>query len=231
MRSILLSTLFLVSALTGAEDLRQINCRFLSFGGNGELASAIALSGKGEEIICPLSETRISSKVVCFAKNNAISFLSATDRKPLATATIPAGVNSALLVFVRNSSGADAKSPPAWRVFIIDDDKKNFPKGGAYIVNFYNKDIRFIIGEHKGMLQPAGAHGYAMPTERDTFNMAAVVFEFLQGEKWRPASESALRFLPGIRYLMIAFVDPISGRPSVKTYQDLTLPSPQTPTP
>jgi hypothetical protein len=51
--------------------------------------------------------------------------------------------------------------------------------------------------------------------------MAPVVFEFLQEDKWRTASESMLRFLPGMRYLIFAYLDPESGRPRIATYQDL----------
>jgi hypothetical protein len=224
MRSNFLSALLLVPAIISADEARQIHCRFLSFGGNGEPASIIAVSGKGTEITCPLPTTQISPKIVCFAKDNAIGFISSADRKPFATARIPAAINSALLVFVKTPVKPEAKSTaPAWRVLVIEDSHKNFPDGGAFVANFYSKDIRFIIGEHKGMLHAAGAHGYAMPKERDTFNMAPVVFEFQQGESWRTANEGALRFLPGMRYLIFAFVDPVSGRPRINTYQDVAL--------
>ena len=112
-----------------------------------------------------------------------------------------------------------------WKTFVIDDSPANFPDGGAYVANFHNNAIRFVIGEHKGMLRPAGSHGYAMPAERDDFNMAPVIFEFLNGEKWRIGNESALRFLPGMRYLIFAYVDPVSGRPRINTYQDLATPA------
>jgi hypothetical protein len=54
--------------------------------------------------------------------------------------------------------------------------------------------------------------------------MAQVVFQFQQGDTWRTASESLLRFLPGMRYLILAYVDPASGRPRIATYQDFTPP-------
>lgn len=232
MRSIFLSTLLLVPTITQAEEARQIQCRFLSFGGNGEPASVIALSGKGAEITCPLSTTQISPKLVCFAKDNTIGFLSTADRKPFATASIPAAIHSALLIFVKTPVKTEATAvAPEWRVLVIEDSDRNFPDGGAFVANFYNKDIRFVLGEHKGMLHAAGSHGYAMPKERDTFNMAPVVFEFLQGESWRIANESALRFLPGMRYLIFAFVDPVSGRPRINTYQDVAPAAPAKATP
>jgi hypothetical protein len=225
MRFILLFVILFVPSLTRAQEGRQVSCRFLSFGGNGEPSTVLAMSGKGAEVICPLSDSQISARVPCFAVDNVINFLSSSDKKAFASAKIPPGVNSALLIFVKTHTKPGTPSEtPTWRVLVIDDHHKNFPDGGAFVANFYNKDIRFIIGEHKGMLHAAGLHGYAMPKERDSFNMAPVVFEFQQGEAWRTANESALRFLPGMRYLIFAFVDPVSGRPRINTYQDVAPP-------
>ena len=225
MRLILLSVVFLFSALLQAEDAHPVRCRFLSFGNTGPDTSAIALSEKGEEITCPLSSSELSSPITCLSKNNVIPFLSAADKKPLASASIPAGVNEVLLIFMKVPSKPESTADAAsWRIMVIEDSAKNFPDGGAFVANFYNGDIRFVIGEHKGMLHAAGSHGYKLPAERDSFNMAPVTFEFIQNGQWRLANESALRFLPGMRYLMFAFVDPVSGRPRINTYQDFGRP-------
>ena len=222
MRTLLFSIAFLFPAILHAQEGRPVACRFLSFGGTGQDTAAIAISDKGGEIRCPLSSSQLSGKIVCSAKNNSIGFISPADRKPLATATIPAGVNAALLVFVQAPKKADAPADaPSWRVMVIEDSPKNFPDGGVFVANFYRNDIRFVIGEHKGMLHSAGSSGYAMPKERDDFNMSPVIFEFEQDGKWRIANESSLRFLPGMRYLVFAYVDPASGRPRINTYQDI----------
>ena len=221
--------LFVSSSCLHAQEARQVECRFLGFGSN-DTPAVIAMSDKGEEISCPLSSTKLSKKIVCPAKDNKIAFLSAGDRKPVAVATIPAKVSSALVIFVRlEKPGVKPETGTGWRTFVIEDTPKSFPDGGAYIANFYSNDIRFIIGEHKGMLRAAGTHGYAMPTQRDDFNMAPVIFEFRDGEKWRVANESSLRFLPGMRYLIFAYLDPTSGRPRINTYQDLAEPTAATP--
>lgn len=227
MRSILfLATLILPSIVTGQES-RPINCRFLSFGGGEEeIISALSLSDKGAEIVCPLPSDQLSQKVVCFAKNNTIGFLTAADKTPMAAAAIPPGFDSVLLVFVQARQAAEAGSATPWRVLVIEDSPKNFPDGGAFVANFNPKEVRFIIGEHKGMLRAAGSHGYARPAERDAFNMSTVMFEFLDNDKWRIANESALRFLPGMRYLIFAYTDPVSGRPRINTYQDFAPPAP-----
>lgn len=224
MRLYLLPLLLLLPPLLTAQESRQVQCRFLSFGGPENPPAVIAVGEKGTEITCPLSSSQISPKVACFAVGDKIPFLSSADRKPIATATIPPGVNSALLVFIQ-LPGASAAGPPAWKVLTIEDTPKSFPAGGAFVANFYSKDIRFVIGEHKGMLHAGGLYGYAMPKERDSFNMAPVIFEFQQDDKWRIANESALRFLPSMRYLIFAYVDPTSGRPKINTYEDFVLPA------
>ena len=231
MRALFLFLVLLLPACVSGQDARPVSCRFLRFGGADDSASVLALSAKGAEVACPLSTSSLSKQIVCFATDNKIAFLTAGDRKPAATVTIPGDVRSAVLVFVHGSGAVDstASGTLPWRVLAIEDSPKNFPDGGAFIANFHNKDIRFIIGEHKGLLHPAGNHGYAMPAERDAFNMAPVTFEFLQGEKWRTANESVLRFLPGMRYLIIAYTDPASGRPRVNTFQDFAAPAPPVP--
>lgn len=206
-------------SLAVAQETRAVKCRFLGFQSSGGPASVIAASDGGIETNCPLPRHELSPPVVCHAKGNTIRFLSPGDRKPAATATIPASAANAILVFVPGA--ADGKSP-AWRVMVVEDSPKAFPDGGTYVANFYNKDIRFIIGEHKGMLHAAGSHGYEMPKKLDDFNMAPVMFELLQDDKWRTASESSLRFLPGTRYLIFAYVDPATGRARIHTCQDLT---------
>lgn len=75
------------------------------------------------------------------------------------------------------------------------------------------------------MLHAAGSHGYAMPQKLDDFNMAPVTFELLLDDKWRTASESSLRFLPGMRYLIFAYLDPVTSRPRISTCQDLAGPA------
>ena len=175
---------------------------------------------KGVEVACTAGTNALSPPTVCFGKDNIFSFVAAEDRKHVATAKVPPVVNAAILVFVAMPKDPKSADAQPWRVFVIDDTLRNFPAGGAFVANFHNQDIRFVIGENKIMLHPAGYHGFARPSKRDDFNMAPVVFEFLQQDQWRVASESLLRFVPGIRYLIFAYIDPVSERPRIATYRD-----------
>ena len=221
MRTLFLLIACLLPVLAIGQDLRSVQCRFMSFGGTDDSLTVVARSATGDEVVCPLSSSSISKPVECAAKGNQLNFVSPSDGKTAAIATIPAGVKAAILVFVRAQPKAGATTSLPWRVLVIHDSAETFPDGGAYVANFHAKDIRFVIGEHKGMLHPAGSHGYAQPGQRDDFNMAPVIFQFLHEDKWRTANESSLRFVPGIRYLIFAFTDPASGRPRIRTYQDI----------
>ena len=210
--------LFLLCPATGrAQEFKKVVCRFLSLDSDAPPPPLLNIADKGSEIRCTVTTNTLSPAIFCFAKGNTITFISTADRKPAATATIPANGNSFILVFVAAAKSPDA---PPWRVFVIEDSAKNFPDGGAFVVNLHNQNIRFLIGESKIMLQPAGSHGFARPEKRDHFNMAPVVFEFQQDDTWIIARESMLRFLPGLRYLIFAYVDPASGRPRVSTFRD-----------
>ncbi len=228
MRALYLCLLSLVPVLGNAQDDTRVRCRFLCMDGATPPDSLLNVSDKGVEVACKIGSNTLSPETLCFTKGNSIAFLS-TDRKPAATATIPAGLKAAILVFVPAPKAPDAVP---WRVFVIEDSEKNFPDGGAFVANFHSQDIRFVIGENKIQLRPAGSHGFARPEKLDDFNMAPVVFQFQQDEVWRTASESLLRFLPGMRYLIFAYVDPASGRPRISTCQDIksfTPPAPDKP--
>lgn len=228
MRALRLFLPLLLLATALAQEGGKVTCRFLALDGGKPPTALINLAADGAETPCAVPANTLSPELACGLKDNALHFLSAGDRKPAATAKIPAGLKRAILVFVAAEPGA-AGLP--WRVFVIEDSPKNFPEGGAFVANFHRQDIRFVIGENKTMLKPGGSHGFPRPEKRDEFNMAPVVFQFQQKEVWTTASESMLRFAPGLRYLIFAFVDPASGRPRISTYQDFRRADPAPPVP
>lgn len=222
MRAFLLCLLLFYPLIGHAQEFKKISCRFLCLDAANPAPPLLNIGGKGVEIPCAIYTEELSPAVACMATENTINFISTVDRKPAATAKIPDNGKAFILIFV-----AAAKSPDAlpWRVFVIDDSPANFPDAGAFVANFHNKDIRFVLGEKKLMLHSGGSHGFASPTKLDSFNMAPVSFEFEQDGTWRVAKESMLRFLPGMRYLFFAYVDPTSGRPRISTYRDTRLDS------
>lgn len=208
----LILALLLIPLLANAQN-RNVSCRFLGFQ-TGESNSLVNVAA-GTEITCTFGTSTISAPVSVTAVNNVLTFTT-KDRKPACTISVPPTMNQALVVFMPN--GSDPAKP--WRGFPIADSKKNFPNGGALIVNLHNANIRFVIGEHKYMLKPGDQYGVEIPKERDDFNMATVAFEFSHNDRWSMASESRLRFTEGLRYLILTYTDPSSQRPRLSTYQD-----------
>jgi hypothetical protein len=217
MRFICFCLFLLCPVFCHAQDVRKVSCRFLSMEGAPQPPPMLNVTDKGGEITCTINSETFSASVICLAKGNIINFISSIDRKPAAVATIPEGAKAVILVFV-----PPAKTPNSlpWRVFVIEDSIKNFPDGGAFVANFHDQDIRFVIGETPVKLASGGCHSLARPEKRDAFNMAPALFQFQQDGSWRTASESMLRFIPGKRYLFFAYVDPATGRPHISTFQD-----------
>ncbi len=222
MRAFLLCLLTLCPLIGNAQEFKKISCRFLCLDSANPAPPLLNIGEKDSEILCTIYTEEISPAVACTAKDNTINFISSVDRKPVATAKIPNNGKAFILIFVPAAKAPDALP---WRVFVIEDSSANFPDGGAFVANFHNQEVRFVLGEKKLMLKSGSSHGFASPSKLDAFNMAPVSFEFQQKGTWRVAKESMLRFLPGMRYLFFAYIDPTSGRPKISTYRDMNVDS------
>jgi hypothetical protein len=220
--AIFLASLLLPSSAIAqaAPALRPVDCRFLCLPGTPKPPPLVNPGDARHEVKVDVPINVLSPVIRCFADRGTIRFLAADDRRPLATASIPAGVNAAVLVFLPDPAATEG-SPPAWRVLVIEDSPAKFPDAGAHVANLFGGEIRFVIGEHRNLLPRGGSHGIRRPQQRDPFNMAPVIVQFQDGETWRTASESTLRFTPGSRFLILAYVDPASGRPRVATFPDI----------
>lgn len=214
-----LSIIFLLVSQTigDAQEMRKVTCRFLALLAESPPPGILNVGENNLEVPCSINTDVPSPEIGCYALGNTISFIGASDKKLIAKATLPASGNAFILLFL---PGPKSETGPSWRIFVIENTAKTFPDGGAYVVNFYKQDIRFVVGEHKFMLKPGGAHGLAMPSSLDNFNMAPVIFEFQQGEDWKLAKETSLRFLPGSRYMMFAYSDPATNQPRITTCRD-----------
>lgn len=202
--------ILVASASLHAED-RTVSCRFLFFGKQNGGPTAFVMSQAGK-VSCPIPFVNFSRPLDCVVNTGKIELFDGKNNL-IMSPSVGADAKKVFVLVVQTSSDPE----PAWRAIVVDDNQKNFPAGGAYVVNLNNGNIRFIIGEHKGMLKKGDTYGYKMPEERDDFNMATVKFWINSEDQWQIASETALRFLPRLRYFFICFRDPISGRPDVRT--------------
>lgn len=225
MRAILLPLILVFTPTLQAGSARTVDCRLIKLGTGGNLTAVVVAPDNGNEIKCPLPTGKVSGKVTCPVVNDAIPFLSYSDKSPVATAAIPAGMKSALLVLSQTKATEketrDGQTPPpTWRILVIDDSGKNLGKGGGLVANCTSAEMRFAIGGKQEILPSMASGVFKMPKERNDFNMAPVKCEIRRGDKWVVTRENPLRFLPDICYFIFSYQDARSGRPRVHIVQD-----------
>ncbi|WP_193213284.1 hypothetical protein [Luteolibacter marinus] len=194
-----------------------VTCRILCLNRAKDAPEKFVANGADGAIVdCPLPIDTPSNPVVLAADGAKLGFYaSAGDPSPAVTAKIPSGLSDLLLIFV---PGEEAGAPP-YRALVLDHSPKGFPDDGCLVVNLYQKDIRFVIGEHRGLLPAGKSYPLARPAKRDDFNMAGLAFQFQSGEKWRTAAETMVRFAGGQRHLFVTFVDSKTKRPRLRSFR------------
>ena len=217
-RYLVIILLLMNQALVDAQEFRKVTCRFLALLAESPPPALLNVGEGDVEVACAVNTDVPSPETKCYALGNTISFIGVSDRKLIAKATLPPSGNAFILLLL---PGPKSEVVPSWRIYVIEDSAKSFPDGGAYVVNLYKQNIRFVIGEHKIVLNPGDSYGVVMPGKLDDFNMAPVVFEFQQEENWKLAKETSLRFLPGSRYMMFAYLDPATNQPRITTCRDV----------
>jgi len=209
--------LTLLAILGVAHAQESVACRFLCFErAKDGTTKFIAAGAGGQAVDCPLPISMPSAPVSLVAKNGVIEFRKAVgDAAPSAVAKVPAGVGSAFVLMLP-PTGNEGRIHD---VVVIEDSEKGFPKDGCVVLNLYEQNVRFIIGEHQVLLPPGKTAPLERPKKLDEFNMGATAFQFQSGEEWRTASESLMRFPEGQRHLFVTFVDPATKRPRLKSFR------------
>lgn len=161
-----------------------------------------------------LAALRIQPPVLLYPREGTIRLFHADDRSAACTVKIPSAVRRALMLLM------PGETRRSLRAVLVDDAPGRVPDAGACVVNLSKVHIRLALGEHRALIAPGADHPLACPQERDDFNMAQVLFQFERDGSWRTASETRLRFAPGMRHLILAEHDARSGRPRVRTFTD-----------
>lgn len=200
-----------------AADDSSVSCRFLCFERSADGTEKLVAKGSGGAFAdCPLPLSIPSAPVALDASGGVIGFRkSADDAGVAATARIPAGVKKAFILFLP----AAGKAPQLHETVVIEDSAKGFPQDGCVVLNLYQADVRFVIGEHKIQLRPGGTTALQRPAKRDDFNMSGIAFQFQTGGDWRTAAESMIRFPEGQRHLFVTFIDPKTKRPRLRSFR------------
>jgi len=197
-----------------AQEIKPLNCRFIPL---FESPDVLINSGNSnEEVKIEVAKGRISKSYQCHTVDGVLSFLD-QERKPFSSVRIPKNIQAVILVLIKTPKTGEK----AWKIVPLEDSIEAFPPGGALAVNLHADDIRLIIGETKDTLKSLESKGYKRPTKRNNFNMASVAFQFKNNKnKWVNAKQTSYRFTETKRYLLLAYIDPTSKRPAVKTFKD-----------
>ncbi|WP_411847257.1 hypothetical protein AAFN60_07645 [Roseibacillus persicicus] len=213
-----LSALLALSSLVQAET-RALECRFLAL--EEAPPALVNTAGEKNQVAVKVMRNRISDPMECYAVDGKLSFFDEKSGELLTSTAVPAKIKKAIFIFVKGNQGGKT----AWKLFPIDNTEDSFPAGGTHVVNLHADEIRFILGQTKEVLKPNQSKGFEMPTNRDDFNMAPVAFQFKNSrDEWVNGKETSYRFLPTSRYLLVAYIDPRSSRPRVKTFKDTIRP-------
>jgi hypothetical protein len=133
-----------------------------------------------------------------------------------ASVKLPPDLKRAMVVVLP----APAGSKPAYRMVVIDDSAKAFPKGESRVLPLVGVETAIQAGEHRLPVHPGKITTVPPVVKRDEYNMAQTNFYFKQGEAWVPFTERQLQFLDAYRRLFIVHATPGALQPSVTTIVD-----------
>jgi hypothetical protein len=135
-----------------------------------------------------------------------------------ASVKLPPNIRQAIIVVLP----APAGSKPAYRMVVIDDSAKAFPKGESRVLPLVAVETAIQAGEHRLPVHPGKITSVPPVRKVNEFNMAQTNFYYKQGEAWVPFTERQLQFLDAYRRVFIIHVTPGALQPSVTTIADTT---------
>jgi len=139
-----------------------------------------------------------------------------------ASAKLPPELQRAIIVVLPAPEG----TKPAYRLVVIDDSLKAFPKGESRVLPLVAVETAIQAGEHRLPIHPGKITSVPPVRKVNEYNMAQTNFYYKQGEAWVPFTERQLQFLDVNRRVFIVHVTPGALQPSVTTIVDTTVPAP-----
>jgi hypothetical protein len=133
-----------------------------------------------------------------------------------ATAKLPPDLKRAMVVVLP----APAGTKPAYRMVVIDDSAKAFPKGESRALPLVAVETAIQAGEHRLPIHPGKITRVPPVRKVNEFNMAQTNFYYRQGESWVPFTERQLQYLDAYRRIFIIHATPGALQPSITTIVD-----------
>lgn len=137
-----------------------------------------------------------------------------------ATVKVPPTVTSMIVLVVPGPK--DAKPP--YRMLVLDDSLKAFPKGESRVVNLTPVEFAMEVGEHKLKIIPGQITPVPKITKVDEFNQAQTNFYFKQGTSWAVFAERQMQYIDRLRRVFLIYTTPGAVQPDIRTLVD-TLPT------
>ena len=143
-----------------------------------------------------------------------------------ASVKIPPSTKRAMLIILpapaesKPVDGKPAESNPSYRIVLIDDSPKAFPKGESRVLPLITVEAAIEAGEHKLPIHPGVITNVPAVRKVNPYNMAQTNFYFKQGGAWVTFVERQLQFLDAYRRVFIVHVTPGATQPEVTTILD-----------
>ena len=139
-----------------------------------------------------------------------------------ASVKLPPDLKQAIVVVLPAPDG----TKPAYRMVLIDDSFKAFPKGESRVLPLVTVETAIQAGEHRLPIHPGKITSVPPVKKANDFHMAQTNFYYKKGEAWIPFTERQLQFLDVTRRLFIVHVTPGALQPTVTTIVDTSIPAP-----
>jgi hypothetical protein len=145
-------------------------------------------------------------------------------KKPMANVAaickIPVNTKRAMVVVMPTPAG----EKPAYRMVLIDDSEKAFPKGESRALPLVTVEMAIQAGEHRLPIHPGVITNVPAVKKLNQYNLAQTNFYYKQGDAWVAFAERQLQYLDAYRRIFIIHVTPGAIQPTVTTIVDTTPP-------
>lgn len=133
-----------------------------------------------------------------------------------ASVKLPPNIKRAMVVVLPAPDG----DKPAYRMMVIDDSEKAFPKGESRVLPLIGVETAIQAGEHRLSIEPGKISRIPPVRKVSEFNMAQTNFYFREGDAWIAFAERQLQYIDACRRLFIVHVTPGASAPTVTTIVD-----------
>lgn len=133
-----------------------------------------------------------------------------------ASLKLPLNIKRAMVVVLPATEG----KKPAYRIIVIEDSEKAFPKGESRVLPLIGVETAIQAGEHRLSIEPGKLCRIPPVRKVNEFNMAQTNFYYREGDAWIAFTERQLQYIDACRRLFIIHATPGATAPKVTTIVD-----------